>query len=159
MKEHLPPVLLPHTSEKGFHAIAAEDIPACTLLCEYLGNVEHLGSEPIDNDSVMELLNLPKTPSKSLVIVPRYHANLGRFFNCSTGSVVPNLNTIRCWLWSVPASAKLTSAKSELPSKEVRIFIYTARTIKKGEEMVFDYNAGKKQRGEAASYNTTGFVG
>lgn len=119
-------MILPYSSKCGFHAIAAQDIPKFTILCEYVGNVERLGIEKIDNDSVMELLN--KVGPDSLVIVPRNSANIGRFFNCVTSGRHANLNTIRCWV------------KSNLMTNEVRVFIYTSKSIKKGEQMVFDYN-------------------
>jgi hypothetical protein len=136
----LPPVILQSDSRQGFFVIAATDLPELTLLAEYLGQVrtdKQTANDP--NDSIMELLcckfpnsDLPN-PARSLVVIPKDHSNVGRFFNGINNSekdskrLKQNVRTMRCQV-----DGKAT------------VIMYTKRAVKKGEPLVFDYNeAGK----------------
>ena len=84
------------------------------------------------NDSIMELM-CSGNPDSSLVVIPYVWANVARFFNGINNSQVgsktqkQNVRTMRCQV-----DGKAT------------VLLYTKRSIKKGETLLYDYNeAGK----------------
>jgi len=89
----------------------------------------------------MELL-CTDSPSTTLNVVPETHANVARFFNGINNSVkdskkkVQNMQTIRCQI-----DGKAT------------VLLFTKRNVKKGEQLLYDYNEAGK-----GLYPTNSFV-
>ena len=90
----------------------------------------------------MEIICNEKELEKALYIIPVNYSNIGRFFNGINNKSLqkPNLRTMRC---------------KDPETNECRVLIYTSNSIKKGEEMLFDYNAGAIQQGKDLHYDTT----
>ena len=89
----------------------------------------------------MELLSTGN-PLTTLNIVPETHANVARFFNGINNSVVgskkkvQNMQTIRCQI-----DGKAT------------VLLFTKRNVKKGEQLLYDYNEAGKD-----FYPTSSFI-
>eukprot|EP00347_Sterkiella_histriomuscorum_P019555 403341187 len=136
----LPPLILKHDQNQGFYVEAAQDLQDLTLLCEYAGEVRTLRQTIFDkNDSIMELLDTGDSDT-SLVIAPQKYSNVGRFFNSINKSSKEskkkqNIRSIRCQI-----DGKAT------------VMIYTQRNVKKGEQLLYDYNEAKNM------YPTDDFV-
>lgn len=128
----LPPLLLRHAPSQGFYVEAAADLPELTLICEYLGEVRTCRQCLFSaNDSIMELLDTGDADT-SLSVVPERHANVGRFFNgvnngCKDSKKRQNLRSIRCQV-----------------DGKVCVLLYTKRGVKKGEQLLYDYNEAKE---------------
>ena len=125
----------------GYDVIADKDLPKGLIVCEYVGDVythRDVLEHSKDNDSIMEL-KVGKNADESLMIVPREHTNIARFINGINNEKgnKPNLSTIRA----------LAQGKSV-------VLLYTSKKIKKGESLIYDYNAGSNPVG----YDTSSFV-
>lgn len=127
----LPPVILKHHPQAGFYVEAAQDMKELTLLCEYAGEVRTCRQMIFDqNDSIMELLDTGDSDN-SLVIAPMKFSNVGRYFNsinksCKESKKKQNIKSMRCQI-----DGKAT------------VLIFTKRSVKKGEELLYDYNEAK----------------
>ncbi len=87
----------------------------------------------------MELLDTGDNDT-SLVIVPEKHCNIARFFNSVNNSLKEskkrqNVRSIRCQL-----------------DGKVTVLLYTSRSVKKGESLLYNYNEAKE------CYPTENFV-
>lgn len=82
------------------------------------------------NDSIMELLDTGDADT-SLSILTIKHSNVGRFFNSINKSnkesrKKQNIKSMRC-----------------IVDGKATVLIYTSRNIKKGENLLYDYNEAK----------------
>lgn len=116
---------------QGFLVKAAVDIPSCTFLCEYAGEVclQRKVFFDSDNDSIMELLKTPSS-SESLVIKPEKYCNIARF--------ISGINNHK------PESYKkinVNSVKVNIDG-QAHILLYASRYIKQGDVLYYDYNRG-----------------
>ena len=79
----LPPIIIKYSQLQGYYVVAAQAIPALTLICEYVGQVfthkqVHEREDYRKNDSIMEIIC---NDEDSLYIIPVNKSNVGRFFN------------------------------------------------------------------------------
>ncbi|TNV79602.1 hypothetical protein FGO68_gene11366 [Halteria grandinella] len=128
----LPPVLIRYEESQGFFVEAAIDLPDLCLICEYLGEVRTARQSLFNaNDSIMELLDTGDSDT-SLSIIPEKHSNIGRYFNSINNKNVDsrkkqNVRSIRCQL-----------------DGKVTVLLYTKRAVKKGEQLLYNYNEAKE---------------
>ena len=129
---------------QGFVVVASENLPRNGFITEYCGTVETLmtASED-DNDSIMDLLIIPKKDEISLCIVPRSHGNIARFI-----SGINNHDKI------LARKQNVRSARFNI-NGECRVILFTVKKIKKGEQLYYDYNGGDKTN---KRYPTENFV-
>ena len=124
----------------GFYVKAAVDIPANTLLCEYVGEVRTLRDTlRSKNDSIYNLLEVKELNSKckddeekSLCIVTEEHANMGRFFN----SVITNEKR-----WK--RKQNVVASRSSICGK-ASVLMVTKRDVKEGESLLINYNESQQ---------------
>mgnify|MGYP002362305469 FL=1 len=124
--------------------MADRDIKEKTLICEYIGEVVTL-RKCIDleatskNDSLMELRS-GYNSEETLIIRPDKHTNMARFINGinnSKGANKANVATVRKLAKGMPT-----------------VVLYTIKNIKRGESLLYDYNAGNT----ACKYDTSNFL-
>lgn len=101
------------------------------IVCEYVGDVytfrDALRLEP--NDSIMELKK-GKNADESLLIVPRKFTNIARFINGINEkdpqkAEKQNVETVRALAQGRPV-----------------VILYTCKSVKKGESLLYNYGAG-----------------
>lgn len=120
---------------------AAEEIKKNSLICEYTGEVCYLRKKLFDtNDSIMELIRNPSS-SSSLVICPEKKGNIARFISGINNS---DKNARK--------KQNVNSSRYDIDGK-VHVLLYASKTIKKGEILYYDYNAGG-----SGTYPTENFV-
>lgn len=115
---------------QGFVVKATADIPNLTLICEYTGEVCLARDKLFDkNDSIMELIKSPSC-ADCLVIAPEKFGNIARFLSGinNTDSKSKKKQNVKSIKFSIDGS--------------VHILLYACRTIKKGQLLYYDYNAG-----------------
>lgn len=114
---------------KGFYVKAICEIPARTLLCEYVGEVlssRHSLSET-SNECIFSLLNTSHSRT-SLDICPTRYGNLSKFV---------------CGINNLHGRRKLNVQSLRfLYQGHVRVVFFAKRTIKAEETLYVDYNAG-----------------
>eukprot|EP00475_Leptophrys_vorax_P011385 TRINITY_DN17916_c0_g1_i1.p1 TRINITY_DN17916_c0_g1~~TRINITY_DN17916_c0_g1_i1.p1 ORF type:complete len:904 (-),score=191.04 TRINITY_DN17916_c0_g1_i1:360-2681(-) len=136
------------TENRGYGAIAKEDIPAGSLVIEYCGE---LIDEETRNRRLMEMQEVGDTnyyffsiDSNTIVDAGR-RGSLARFLNHSCD---PNCVTQK---WTV--------------GNQTRVGIYSKRDVRAGEELTYDYNFlgfwedGKGHKCQCGSQNCSGFFG
>ena len=112
-----------------------------TLLCEYSGEVFLSRDKLFDsNDSIMELLKTSSS-STSLVIYPATRANIARFI-----SGINNYDKLGL------KKQNVLSIRYDIDG-QVHVLLYASKTIKKGEVLYYDYNAGSN-----GTYPTEDFI-
>ncbi len=79
----------------------------------------------------MELLDTGDSET-SLLIVPEKYANIGRFFNSVNNGVKESLK-----------KQNLKSLRCQLDGKVI-VLLYTKRSVKKGESLLYNYNEAKE---------------
>ena len=135
------PIRIYYEPNQGYIIRAESSIPACTLICEYIGQVRKTKRCIfVQNDSIMDLL-ITGDSSTSLSIIPENYSNIARFFsgvNSTTkeGLAKQNLKCVR------------VSIKGE-----VRAIIFTTKSVSKGESLCFNYNEAGLD-----NYDTSNFV-
>jgi hypothetical protein len=119
------------------------DIPKRSIICEYVGEVvtlrecTALDNEEGKNDSEMDLW-VGRNSDEKLIIRPERWTNIARFINGAKDATSNcNVTSMRVCLRGMPM-----------------VLLISKRDIKKGESLVYDYNAG----GIQAKYDTSGFV-
>jgi GNAT superfamily N-acetyltransferase len=130
-KKIYPPVEVFHHDKINYGVIAIDDIPAFTLISEYSGKVTEWTPYLSNNDSIMNYYG-------DMVINPTDCGNLAKYV-----SGINNLNG---------EEENVKSMKFILENK-IRIILYAARNIQKGEILRYDYNGGKK-----CGYDTNHFI-
>lgn len=91
------------------------------------------------NDSLMEL-RVGYNSEETLIIRPEKHANMARFINGinnSKGTNKANVATVRKLAKGIPT-----------------VILYSIRNIRKGESLLYDYNAGNTN----CLYDTSNFL-
>lgn len=131
-----------YLTSKGHIVRAVEDIKKNTLICEYTGEVCLLRKKLFDfsNDSIMELIRHPSS-SSSLVICPEKKGNIARFL-----SGINNNDK------KAKKKQNVNSSRYDIDGK-VHVLLYALKSIKKGEILYYDYNAGGSEL-----YPTENFV-
>ena len=76
-----PPLHLEYIKKKGYGLHAAMDIPADTLLCEYLGEVKTKREIMFNKNFSSMALTYTSSASHSIWVYPVEMTNLARFFN------------------------------------------------------------------------------
>lgn len=128
----------------GYDVVADQEIPEKTLICEYVGEVVTLRrcielEAHSKNDSLMEL-RVGYNSEETLIIRPEKHTNMARFINGinnTKGTGRANVATVRKLARGIPT-----------------VILYTIRSIKRGESLLYDYNAGST----TCSYDTSAFI-
>ena len=135
-KQPIGPFELRHTNEMGYDVIAAKDIPKGMIVCEYVGDVYtnrvvlQLNAEK-PNDSIMQL-KYGINADESLSIMPIKYTNIARFINGTRqGSEdKANVKSLRALALGRPV-----------------VILYTIKPVRKGESLLYDYNAGQSTKG------------
>lgn len=128
----------------GYDVVADKDIKEKTIICEYIGEVVSLRKcielEAISkNDSLMEL-RTGYNSDETLIIRPEKMTNMARFLNGinnTKSSSKANVGTVRKLAKGMPT-----------------VVLFSLRSIKKGESLLYDYNAGTTN----CKYDTSGFI-
>lgn len=132
------------TPGMGYDVISDRDIREKTLICEYIGEVVTLRKcieyeAESKNDSLMEL-RVGCNSNETLIIRPEKYTNMARFINGinnSKSSNKANVATVRKLAKGMPT-----------------VILYSIRAIKKGESLLYDYNAGSTN----CKYDTSNFL-
>ena len=122
------PYIFTYSQGKGVDVVADMDIPAYTIVCEYIGEVMTLRKSIYlqkhqKNDSVMDLW-YGKNSDQSLVIRPEKWTNIARFLN-GVGKRKEDKNV---------CSIKICYRGKPM------VLLVTSRKIKKGESLCYEYN-------------------
>jgi hypothetical protein len=128
----------------GYDVVADRDIREKTLICEYIGEVVSLRrcidlDATCKSDSLMELRNGCNS-EETLIIRPDERTNMARFINGINNfkaSSKANVATVRKLARGMPA-----------------VVLYSIRPIRRGESLLYDYNAGATN----CKYDTSNFL-
>jgi len=133
MKKNTPPLAVAN-SEKlgGYFVFATNDIPANTMITEYLGDVYNANETVFDqNDSHMYIIN-GGCSDNSKIIIPKKHANIAKFISGA----------------KIDKEANVKSQSMYYENKN-HIILYSIKLIKKGDILFYEYNG---------NYNVTNFL-
>jgi len=116
-----------YSKKLGYYVKATNTVEKLTLICEYSGTVVDHDATTQDNDAVMDYLS---TNNASFVINSDLTGNLARF------------------LCGINNNDKKSKSKENVKSAlyniqgSLHVLLYANRTIKKGEILYYNYNAG-----------------
>jgi hypothetical protein len=126
------PVIIEKDPVKGFLVRATSSIPALSLICEYSGQI--LKYDPNDPDfdfsKADSLMDYVSIEDRDYVIYPSPCCNLGRFINGINNSTKSHVKM------------NVKSMAFQLEGK-IHVVLYARRKINKGEELMYNYNAGR----------------
>lgn len=128
----------------GYDVVADREIREKTLICEYIGEVVSLRrcielETSSKNDSLMDL-RVGCNSEETLIIRPERYTNMARFINGVNnlkGTSRANVGTVRKLAQGIPT-----------------VILFALRTIKRGESLLYDYNAGET----TCKYDTSNFL-
>ena len=120
----------------GYNVIADKNLPKGMIVCEYIGDVythryaiEMTTIFEEQNDSIMELKK-GKNADETLFIYPKKYSNIARFINGVNDKDKAKKN-----------KANVASIRTLITGRPA-VILYTTKSIRKGEGLFYDYNAG-----------------
>ena len=139
-----------HDPIKMMASRAMRQIPRHTILMEYAGEVLTAKQcESSDSDSLMLLVD-SGVPETTLLIDPSKTGNTAQFFDEVNNSCKHSLH------W-----ANVSTRRFSL-NGQCRVILYTRRNVEPGELLVYDYNAGMREKSgkewvNSGFYDTSNF--